>query len=130
VHGGSDQSVDDAYSSSAHDPTFLFVGNPCCPLLDFVIDFWIMITFYTFLTSPFCISNIWIRLLIFHNTYSFCFLVILRLIVRFISYIKLLKIHLYVLLYFPLKHIQRYESFLHKEIEKSWPLQDLLRARA
>jgi hypothetical protein len=28
------------------DPTFAFVGGPCCPTLDFVIVVWIMITCY------------------------------------------------------------------------------------
>jgi hypothetical protein len=28
-------------------PTFASVGGPCCPTLDFVIAFWIMIKFYT-----------------------------------------------------------------------------------
>jgi hypothetical protein len=37
------------------DPTFAFVGGPCCPTLDFVIALWIMITVYTLLTSLFCI---------------------------------------------------------------------------
>jgi hypothetical protein len=34
-----DQSAEDAYSSTAPDPTFAFVGGSCCPTLDFVIDF-------------------------------------------------------------------------------------------
>jgi hypothetical protein len=55
AHGGCDRSAEDAYSSTAPDPTFAFVGDPCCPTLDFVIAFWIMITFYTLLTSLFCI---------------------------------------------------------------------------
>jgi hypothetical protein len=37
------------------DLTFAFVGGRCCPTLDFVIAFWIMIKFYTLLTSLFCI---------------------------------------------------------------------------
>jgi hypothetical protein len=41
--GGCDRSADDAYSSAAPDPTFSFVGGPCCPTLDFVIAFWITI---------------------------------------------------------------------------------------
>ena len=40
---GCDRSADDAYSSMAPGPTFAFVGGPCCPTLDFVIAFWIMI---------------------------------------------------------------------------------------
>jgi hypothetical protein len=36
------------YSSIAPDPTFAFVRGPCCPMLDFVFAFWIMITFNTF----------------------------------------------------------------------------------
>ena len=38
-----DRSAEDAYSSMALDPTFAFVGGPCCPTLDLVIVFWIMI---------------------------------------------------------------------------------------
>jgi hypothetical protein len=48
------RSAEDAYSSAAPDPTFTFVGGPCCPTLDVVIAFWIMIAFYTLLTSLFC----------------------------------------------------------------------------
>jgi hypothetical protein len=55
AHGGCDRSAEDAYSSVAPDPTFAFVGGPCCPTLDFVIAFWITIAFYTLLTSLFCI---------------------------------------------------------------------------
>jgi hypothetical protein len=51
------RSAEDAYSSVAPDPTFAFVGNPCWPILGFVIAFWIMITFYTLLTSLFCIQT-------------------------------------------------------------------------
>jgi hypothetical protein len=51
---GCDRSAEDAYSSASPDPTFAFVGGPCCPTLDFVIVFWIMITFYTLLTSLSC----------------------------------------------------------------------------
>jgi hypothetical protein len=47
--------AEDAYSSAAPDPTFAFVGGPCCPTLDFVIAFWIMIAFYTLLTSLLCV---------------------------------------------------------------------------
>jgi hypothetical protein len=48
----------DAYSSIAPDPTFAFVGGlPRCPTLDFVIAFWIVITFYSLLTSLFCVSH-------------------------------------------------------------------------
>jgi hypothetical protein len=54
VRTGCDRSAEDAYSSTAADPTFAFVGGPCCLTLDFVIAFWIMVTFYTLLTSPFC----------------------------------------------------------------------------
>jgi hypothetical protein len=39
AHGGCDRSSEDAYSSTATDPTFAFVGGPCCPTLDFVITF-------------------------------------------------------------------------------------------
>ena len=46
---------DAACSSAAPDSAFAFVGGPCCPTLEFVIVFWIMITFYTMLTSLFCI---------------------------------------------------------------------------
>jgi hypothetical protein len=56
AHSGCDRSEEDAYSSAAPDPTFAFVGGLCCPTLDFVFAFWIMITFYTLLTSLFCIS--------------------------------------------------------------------------
>jgi hypothetical protein len=55
VRFGCDRSVGNAYSSSAPDPTFAFVGGPCCPTLDFVIAVWIMIKFYTWLTLLFCI---------------------------------------------------------------------------
>jgi hypothetical protein len=54
AHGGCDQSAEDAYSSAAPDPTFAFVGGPCCLTLDFVNAFWITIAFYTLLTSLFC----------------------------------------------------------------------------
>jgi hypothetical protein len=57
AHGGCDRSAEDAYSSVEPDPTFAFVGGPCFPTLEFVIVFWIMITFYTLLTSLFCISK-------------------------------------------------------------------------
>ena len=43
AHCGCDRSAEDAYSSMAPDPTFAFVGGPCCPTLDIVIAFWIMI---------------------------------------------------------------------------------------
>jgi FtsH-binding integral membrane protein len=48
-----DRSAEDAFSSKAPDPIVAFVGVPCCPTLDFVIAFWIVITFYTLLTSLF-----------------------------------------------------------------------------
>jgi hypothetical protein len=54
-YGGCDRSTEDAYSSSAPDPTLAFVGGLCYPTLDFVIAFWIIIAFYTLLTSLFCI---------------------------------------------------------------------------
>jgi hypothetical protein len=40
----------------APDPTFAFVGGPCCLLLDFVFDFWIIITLDTLLTLLFRIG--------------------------------------------------------------------------
>jgi hypothetical protein len=52
-----ERSAEDAYPSEAPDPTFAFVGGLCCPTLDFVIAFWIMITFYTLLTSLICIGK-------------------------------------------------------------------------
>jgi hypothetical protein len=52
-HGGCDMSAEDVYIFVAPDPTFAFVVGPCCPTLDFVIVFWIMITFYTLLISLF-----------------------------------------------------------------------------
>jgi hypothetical protein len=55
AHGGCDQSAGDAHSFATPDPAFAFVGGPCCPSLDFVIAFWIMIAFCTLLTSLFCI---------------------------------------------------------------------------
>jgi ABC-type cobalt transport system substrate-binding protein len=57
VRGGGDRSAEDAYSSAAPDPTFEFFWGPCSHTLDFVIAFWIMIMFYTLLTSLFCIGN-------------------------------------------------------------------------
>jgi hypothetical protein len=36
---GGGRSVEDAYSSAAPDPTFSFVGCPCCPTLDFAFAF-------------------------------------------------------------------------------------------
>jgi hypothetical protein len=51
AHGRCDRSAEDAYSSAAPYPTFAFFGGPCCPTLDFVIAFWIMIAIYTLLTS-------------------------------------------------------------------------------
>jgi hypothetical protein len=50
AHGGCDRSAEDAYSSMALDPTFAFVEGPCCPTLNFVFSFWIMITFDMLLT--------------------------------------------------------------------------------
>ena len=38
-----DRSAENAYPSMAPDLTFAFVGGPCCPTLDLVIAFWIMI---------------------------------------------------------------------------------------
>jgi hypothetical protein len=55
IPDGCNRSAEDAYSSAAPDPTFAFFGGLCCPTLDFVIAFWIMIAFYTLLTSLFCI---------------------------------------------------------------------------
>jgi hypothetical protein len=49
AHGGCNRSAEDTHSSAAPDPTFAFAGRPCCPSLDFVIDFWIMIMIYTLL---------------------------------------------------------------------------------
>jgi hypothetical protein len=57
AHRGRDRSAEDAYSSVTPDPTFAFVGGPCCPTLDFVFAFCITITFYTLLTSLFCILD-------------------------------------------------------------------------
>jgi hypothetical protein len=54
AQSGCDRSVEDAYTSAAPDPILAIVGGPCCPILDFVIAFRIMITFYTLLTSLFC----------------------------------------------------------------------------
>ena len=54
AHGGCDRSAGDAHSSAAPGPAFAFVGSPCCPTLEFVIAFWIMITFYILSTSLFC----------------------------------------------------------------------------
>jgi hypothetical protein len=45
AYGGCDRSAEDAYSSMAPDRTFAFLAGPCCPSLDFVFAFWIMITF-------------------------------------------------------------------------------------
>jgi hypothetical protein len=58
AHGRCDRSAEDAYSSAAPDHTLAFVWGLCCPTLDFVIAFWIMITFYTLLTSLFCIYKL------------------------------------------------------------------------
>jgi hypothetical protein len=77
AHGGCDRSAEDAFSSATPDPTFAFVGGPCCPTLDFVIAFWIMITFYTLLTSLICIMSfetilnflsMWCELIVFYLT--------------------------------------------------------------
>jgi hypothetical protein len=57
VHGGCDRSAEDAYSSTASDPTIAFVWGQCCPTLDFAFDFWTINTFYTFLTSQLCIID-------------------------------------------------------------------------
>jgi hypothetical protein len=46
---------------SAPDPTFAFVGGPCCPTLYFVIAFWITIALYTLLTLIFCIEKLFIN---------------------------------------------------------------------
>jgi hypothetical protein len=53
VHGECDRLAEDAYSSKAPDPTFAFVGGPCCPTLDFCLSDYDC--FYTLLTSLFCI---------------------------------------------------------------------------
>jgi hypothetical protein len=53
-----DRSVRTVYYSAARDPAFAFVGGPYCLILEFVISFWIMITFYTLLTSLFCTVSI------------------------------------------------------------------------
>jgi hypothetical protein len=56
---GYDRSVEGAYYSAAPDPTFAFVGRPCCPKLDFSCSFWIVITFCTMLaTLHVCCTNI------------------------------------------------------------------------
>jgi hypothetical protein len=51
AYGRCDWSAEDAYSSMTYDPTFAFLGSPCCSALDFVFALWITITFYTVLTS-------------------------------------------------------------------------------
>ena len=68
THGGCDRSAEDAYSSMAPDPTFGFVGGPCCPTLDVVYLFlglWLRLKknlyriwfiFNTLFTSPFYIK--------------------------------------------------------------------------
>jgi hypothetical protein len=45
--------TEDAYSSMAPDPAFAFAVSPCCPTLDFVFAFWIIIAFGKLLTSVF-----------------------------------------------------------------------------
>jgi hypothetical protein len=62
-----DGSAEDAYSSMVPDPTFGFVGGPRCSTLDFVIviAFWIMITFYTLLTSLFILNDCHKAILLF-----------------------------------------------------------------
>jgi hypothetical protein len=40
------------------DPTFAFVGGSSCRTLDFVIPFWIVITFYTLLSWVSTIRNL------------------------------------------------------------------------
>ena len=42
----------------APDPTFAFVGGPCCPTLDFVCVFWTMITFNILLLCHFFYCNV------------------------------------------------------------------------
>jgi hypothetical protein len=39
VHGWYDRSAEDAYSSTAPDPTFAYVGGTNCPTLDFLYFF-------------------------------------------------------------------------------------------
>jgi hypothetical protein len=56
VHGKCDRSAEDAYSFTTPDPALVFVGGPCFTTIDFVIAFWILIAFYTLLTSLFCIA--------------------------------------------------------------------------
>jgi hypothetical protein len=53
AHYMDDRSAEDGYSSAAPDPAFAFVGGLCCTLFRFVSSFWILITFYTLLTSLF-----------------------------------------------------------------------------
>jgi hypothetical protein len=49
AYGGCDWSAENVHFPVAPDPTLAFAGGPCCPTLHFVIAFWIMITFCTFL---------------------------------------------------------------------------------
>jgi hypothetical protein len=42
----------------ALDSTFAFVRRLCCPAIDFDFTLWIMIMFYTMLTSLVCIKAV------------------------------------------------------------------------
>ena len=46
AHSGCGWSAEDAYSSYAPGPTFVYVRGLCCLTLDFVIAFWIMIVLH------------------------------------------------------------------------------------
>jgi hypothetical protein len=54
--------------SAAPDPTFAFVGGPCCPTLGFVIALRIMIAFYTLLASLHVFRVITLQPSTFHST--------------------------------------------------------------
>jgi hypothetical protein len=62
----------------APDSALAFVGGPCCLTLDFVFALWIMITFYTLLTSLFCMPKrdkkvYWFALCMEDSRLGFCF---------------------------------------------------------
>jgi hypothetical protein len=73
AHGGCDRSAEDSYSSVAPDPTFTFIGGPCCPTFEAVIAFWIMITFHIVnFTILYCVITCWWLTFYFMYILSIC----------------------------------------------------------
>jgi hypothetical protein len=65
AYGRCDRSVGDADSSMAHDPTFAFVGGPCCPTLDFV---YICLLDYDYFWHIFYFPILYYSISVYHYT--------------------------------------------------------------